>query len=182
VSELNEWDSFYVIVGSAAGALIGLQFVVMTLVAERPMQRTPDAAAAFATPTINHFCATLLLAVLLRAPWHGIGIPAALWGLLGLIGVLYTAIVARRMNALGTYRPAFEDWLFHTLLPFAAYALLAASYFAVPTYPREVLFCVGAATLLLLFSSIHNAWDAVTYHIFVKSRLASGESQRDRET
>jgi len=28
--ELAEWDSFYVIVGSAAGALIGLQFVVMT--------------------------------------------------------------------------------------------------------------------------------------------------------
>ncbi len=28
---LTEWENFYVIVGSAAGALIGLQFVVMTL-------------------------------------------------------------------------------------------------------------------------------------------------------
>ena len=36
MSELSEWDSFYVIVGGAAGALIGLQFVVMTLIAERP--------------------------------------------------------------------------------------------------------------------------------------------------
>jgi len=27
---LKEWESFYVIVGSSAGALIGLQFVVMT--------------------------------------------------------------------------------------------------------------------------------------------------------
>jgi hypothetical protein len=182
MSELNEWDSSYVIVGSAAGALIGLQFVVMTLVADRPVQRAPDAADAFATPTINHFCATLLLAVLLRAPWHGIDIPAALWGLLGLIGVLYTAIVARRMNALGTYRPAFEDWLFHTLLPFAAYALLAVSYFAVPAHTREVLFGVGAATLLLLFSSIHNAWDAVTYHVFVNLRVSSAKSHRDLET
>ena len=26
-SQLAQWDSFYVIVGSAAGALIGLQFV-----------------------------------------------------------------------------------------------------------------------------------------------------------
>jgi hypothetical protein len=33
MSELTEWDSFHVIVGSAAGALIGLQFVVMTLIA-----------------------------------------------------------------------------------------------------------------------------------------------------
>ena len=35
----EEWESFYVIVGAAAGALIGLQFVVMTLLAERPTAR-----------------------------------------------------------------------------------------------------------------------------------------------
>ena len=54
--ELIEWDSFYVIVGSAAGALIGLQFVVMTLIAERPqLHAAEDASAAFATPTVVHF-------------------------------------------------------------------------------------------------------------------------------
>jgi len=47
--ELAGWDSFYVIIGSAAGALIGLQFVVMTLIADRPP--SPAAGAAFATPT-----------------------------------------------------------------------------------------------------------------------------------
>ncbi len=30
MADLNAWDSFYVVIGSAAGALIGLQFVVMT--------------------------------------------------------------------------------------------------------------------------------------------------------
>ena len=29
--------------------------------------------------------------------------------------------------------------------------------------PTPALFVIGAATLLLLFSSIHNAWDTVTY-------------------
>src|SRR6266568_2868587 len=43
MSELAEWDSFYVIVGSAAGALIGLQFVVMALIAERPQIPSPEA-------------------------------------------------------------------------------------------------------------------------------------------
>ena len=33
-SPLSKWESFYVIVGSSAGALTGLQFVVMALVAE----------------------------------------------------------------------------------------------------------------------------------------------------
>lgn len=33
----------------------------------------------------------------------------------------------------------------------------------------QSLFGVGAAVLLLLFIGIHNAWDAVTYHVFVKT-------------
>ena len=45
----HEWESFYVIVGAAAGALIGLQFVVMTLIAERPHLAAPEAGAAFVT-------------------------------------------------------------------------------------------------------------------------------------
>ena len=42
MSELIDWNSFYVIVGSSAGALIGLQFVVLTLIAERPRLGTAD--------------------------------------------------------------------------------------------------------------------------------------------
>jgi hypothetical protein len=58
MSELAKWDSSYVILGSAAGALIGLQFVVMTLIDDRPPLRVAEAGAAFATPTIVHFGAT----------------------------------------------------------------------------------------------------------------------------
>src|SRR5277367_5969511 len=74
---LSAWDSFYVIVGPSAGALIGLQFVVMTLIAERPPVQAAEASAAFATPTIVHFSLVLLLSALLRAPWDTIA-PAAL--------------------------------------------------------------------------------------------------------
>ncbi len=81
MSEFAEWDSFYVIVGSAAGALIGLQFVVLTLIAERPPLRAADAGAAFATPTIVHFGTALLLSAVLRAPWQAVAPVAALWGL-----------------------------------------------------------------------------------------------------
>jgi hypothetical protein len=68
------------------------------------------------------------------------------------------------------YRPVFEDWLFHVLLPLAAYSMLAGSAFAAYSHTRPALFLVGAAALLLLFVGIHNAWDAVTYHVFVRSR------------
>jgi uncharacterized membrane protein len=172
MSELTGWDSFYVIVGSAAGALIGLQFVVMTLIAERPPLRAAEAGAAFATPTIVHFGTVLLLSALLRVPWQSIILAAALWGLIGLGGVAYAVVVARRMRRQTVYRPEFEDWLFHALLPLAAYAMLVLSAFAARSYTREALFGVGAAALLLLFVGIHNAWDSVVYHVFVKKRNA----------
>ena len=39
MTALVGWENFYVIVGSSAGALIGLQFVVITLIADMPIAR-----------------------------------------------------------------------------------------------------------------------------------------------
>lgn len=165
---LADWDSFCVIVGSSAGALIGLQFVVLALIAERPRQPAADAGAAFATPTIVHFGAVLFVCALLRAPWQGIAPVAALWGLGGLAGVVYAIVVARRMGRQTAYRPELEDWLFHALLPLAAYSTLGLSALTAAAHARQSLFGVGAAMLLLLLVGIHNAWDAVAYHVFVE--------------
>jgi hypothetical protein len=169
MTPLAGWQNFYVIVGSSAGALIGLQFVVMALIATLP--RGPNAAqagAAFATPNIVHFGTVLLLSAALCAPWRAIGGAAIFCGLLGLAGLAYAIVVTRRMRVQTAYQPEFEDWLFHALLPFAAHATLAGSAFAARSHAREALFGVAAAALLLLFTGIHNAWDAVTYHVFVK--------------
>jgi hypothetical protein len=48
-SMLSSWESFYVIVGSSGGALIGLQFVVITLIADRAQSSTLGALSAFGT-------------------------------------------------------------------------------------------------------------------------------------
>jgi hypothetical protein len=170
MAEFAKWDSFYVIVGSASGAIIGLQFVVMTLIAQRPIIGVPEAGAAFATPTIVHFSAVLFLSALLRAPWQAVTVAAALWGLTGISGAAYSGIVVRRMRKQSVYKPEFEDWLFHVVLSLAAYAILALSPFAARFHTRAVLFAVGAAALLLLFAGIHNAWDGVAYHVFVTMR------------
>jgi hypothetical protein len=170
VSELSEWDSFYVIVGSAAGALVGLQFVVMTLIAEKPPVRAPEVGAAFATPTVVHFSSVLLLSAVLRAPWKAIAPVAVLWGLLGLTGAAYSFLVAWRVRRQTYYRPVLEDWSFHVLLPFIAYLALALCALAAPFHERGALFGVGAMALLLLFIGIHNAWDTVAYYVFVQMK------------
>jgi hypothetical protein len=164
---LVDWDSFYVIVGSSAGALIGLQFVVMTLVAANPPKGVSEGSAAFSTPTVVHFSAVLLLSALVRIPWETVGSAAVAWGVLGLCGLIYALSITRRMHTQSVYQPVFEDWLFHALLPIAAYAVLGVSALAAVSSTRDALFGIGTAALLLLFTGIHNAWDAVAYHVIV---------------
>lgn len=178
--ELKDWDSFCVIAGSAAGALIGLQFVVMTLVANRPERPSTDAGAAFATPTIVHFCAVLFLAAILRAPWKTVLPAAIIWGIAGFCGIAYIVIVIRRMRRAQTiYKPESDDWLFYVMLPLAAYAALAGSAFAAPAYAHESLFAVAASMLLLLFTGIRNAWDNVAYHVFARERDSEEDKSKE---
>ncbi|HVO67868.1 MAG TPA: hypothetical protein VMT12_15430 [Syntrophales bacterium] len=167
MSELAKWGTFYAIVGSAAGALIGLQFVVVTLVAERPSLRTAMAGASFATPNIVHFGTVLLLSVLLHVPWQTIIIAAVLWGVTGFSGAVYMVIVARRLRVQTVYQMEFEDWLFLVMMPLAAHTILILSALAVSSHVYEALLGVAGATLLLLFIGIHNAWDSIAYHVFV---------------
>lgn len=176
---LTGWENFYVIVGSSAGALIGLQFVVITLIAEVPTVRDVErASGAFATPTIVHFGTVLMLAAVISTPWKTIAAAAVLWGVLGLAGLIYVLIVARRMRVQTAYSPQFEDRLFHLLLPLVAYATLVGSAYEARSNVGGALFGVGAAALLLLFVGIHNAWDAITYHVFVSRRGQREGEQR----
>ena len=161
-----EWDSFYLIVGGAAGALIGLQFVVLTLLAAREHRTESIAGHAFATPTVLHFCVALLIAALLRAPWHSVTAPSIVWGAIGALGVIYSGIVMKRMTTQHTYKPEFVDWLTYLILPVAGYAGLLVAAFTRASYIRNSLFGVGASILLLLFVGIYNAWDTVTFNIF----------------
>jgi hypothetical protein len=87
MAELDGWDNFYVMGGIAVGALIGLQFVVLTLLAERPPTEAAEVGAAFLTPTIVHFGVTLLLSAFLLAPWQTMSILAALLGIIDFSGV-----------------------------------------------------------------------------------------------
>lgn len=177
--ELAKWDNFYVIVGSAAGALIGLQFVVLTLVAQRPSRNIAEGGAAFGSPTTVHFSSVLFLSALLQAPWESIFTVAVVWGALGFVGVAYSLIVIRRVRGQSAYKPVFEDWLFHCVTPLIGYAALAISAFEARLQTRQALFCVSAATLLLLFTGIHNAWDSVSYHVVAR---AAKIAERKRES
>ena len=58
----------------------------------------------------------------------------------------------------------------NVVLPVAAYVVLTLSAIAALSHANKALFGIGAAALLLLFTGIQNAWDAVFYHIFFSKR------------
>jgi hypothetical protein len=160
---LLAWENFYIIVGSSAGALTGLQFVVMALVADSPTRTDTTTIDTFGTPTVVHFCAVLLVSAILSAPWQALSHAAAAIGICGAAGVVYSLIVVRRARRVTAYKPEMEDWIFHCVLPLVAYVTLLVSAITLTSQQVPALFGVALFTLLLLFVGIHNAWDTVTY-------------------
>jgi len=161
-SPLAAWETFFFLVGSSGAALTGLQFVVIALIADSKRRATTTEIEAFGTPNILHFCAVLLVSAILSAPWQGLSRVALALGACGVGGVVYGIIVLRRARRT-RYRPVFEDWLWHSVLPLIAYTMLLIGSIALTSRPRQVLFVIGTSALLLLFVGIHNAWDTVTY-------------------
>jgi len=167
VAPFDAWENFYIIVGSSAGALTGLQFVTIALIAESGLAKGQGEVNAFGTPTVVHFCAVLLLGAVVSAPWPRPSEAGLLLALMGIAGLIYVAIVIRRARRQTGYSPVFEDWLWHAILPCLAYTGFAGGGITLTTHPVPALFTLGAAALVLLFDGIHNAWDTVLYIVTV---------------
>jgi hypothetical protein len=179
---LEAWTNFYVIVGSSAGALTGLQFVVVALVADTHNNRAfARTASAFATPTVVHFSIVLVLSGIFAAPWRSIGGPMVLIGSAGAGGFIYTTLVAMRAAHVSEYRPVAEDWIFHVLLPAFAYATMTIAAITSRAHAGGALFAVAGSALLLLIIGIHNAWDTVTFIVAKETEPQEPQSRRERE-
>jgi hypothetical protein len=172
MSFLSTWQNFYVITGSAAATLTGLMFVVISLIVGSRARVSPgsEGIATFSTPTVVHFCIALLVAAILNAPWPALWPAGLLLGLTGLGGVTYVVIVVRRTRRQTGYQLVLEDWLWYTAFPLISYAALVVAAIVLPGNPAPALFGIGAATLLLLFTGIHNAWDTVIYVAIERSQ------------
>jgi hypothetical protein len=178
LSLLAPWDNFYVIVGSAAAALTGLQFVVIVLGADVGIG-SEGANRAFGTPTIVHFCAVLLFSAMLSAPWPSVRSAAWALGACALAGFVYTVGVFGHLRRQKDYVPVLEDWVWHTALPLVGYGSLVGVTIGLLVDPGPSLFVAGAASLLLLFVGIHNAWDAVTYVALRRRKKPEGAGAED---
>jgi hypothetical protein len=163
MTPLGAWESYYIIVGTSAGVLTGLTFVVVTLAAQLRIRGAGQGITAYNTPTIVHFGVVLFVCALLSVPWPDLTPPAPILGICGLMGMFYILVVMRRLRRFDAYAPVLEDWLTHVVVPLLAYLALVVGAALLPGDPEPALFVIAGVMLLLVFDGIHNAWDAVTY-------------------
>jgi hypothetical protein len=173
-----DWQNFYVITGSSAGALTGLQFVVMTLITQSRAAGDAASIRAFGTPTVVHFCTALLISALMVVPWPSLAHFSICLGLCGAGGVIYSIAVFRHAHE-AAYTPDFADWMWFTVMPFIAHMALGTAAIVLWWNRTGALFILAADTLLFLLLGVHNAWDTVTY---IAARHTRNRRQRESET
>ena len=166
---LSGWESFYVVLGTSAAALTGLQFVVITLATDQRTSTTTgtnsSTIGAFASPTIVHFCFALLVSATLSAPWPTLFGAAVILTIGGVAGMAYAALVVWRATHQTGYKMVTEDWTWHVVFPVVAYVAMFVAAMMLRRTPMVSLFVIAGTALLLLYIGIHNAWDTTTYFV-----------------
>jgi hypothetical protein len=158
------WENYYLMVGSSAGALIGLMFVVVTLTAGRDRAEVEHGKHLYTSPIVWHLAVILALSGAAAVP----GISPKIFGYLTLglavlgfgWGIRSAVGIARRPGAPDA---AGFDIFWYGLAPTIVYIGLGTAGFALLLGKAWATTGVAAGLMALLLVSIHAEWDLVTF-------------------
>ncbi len=165
-SAFRDWDSFYVIIGSAAAALIGLLFIVVTLTASFDRKRVMQAIDIYTTPVAVHFALILTICAIAMVPRLPHFAAAALIGLCAVVGfssAVRSCIGIREGIPGGDESPHWSDFWLYGVVPAFLYLCLVGAAIGLLMRAAWAPLTTAAAVLTLLLAAIRNAWDLVTF-------------------
>jgi hypothetical protein len=158
------WSDYFLLIGSAAAALIGLLFIVATLSVGRELEWVERGQKLYLTPIVFHLGGILLLSGLGMAPIVTPLLFGAGSGIVALIGLVSCVRIGWGMYKLPVAPTKIYDLWWYGIIPAATYALLIAAAALLALRPGEpTLTAVAALLMAQLLVSIHSAWDLVTY-------------------
>ncbi len=156
------WENFYLLVGSAAGALVGIMFIVITLTAGYESKRKDIGSRVYNTPIVFHFSVILSVSIISAVPELPTRLTTALLIISAAFGLAYSLTTTIRMiSADWQPLPDLSDKLFYGVLPSLVYLILGVASL-LPTAPFA-LDIIGASMVAMLLIGIRNAWDLATY-------------------
>ncbi len=154
---IKSWETFYLLVGTAAVTLIGLLFVAITMNMDAFRRRSNTDLQLFSVLTFNSFFYVLVLAILFVIPGQsplGLGVLSLVLGGVGFFNTARQYLRARRLHRSGT-DPNLA-WRF--VGPLVCLLLLAIISIAIMLGSTAVLYGLVAVTVFLLGSASQNAW------------------------
>jgi hypothetical protein len=154
---LEHWGEFYLLVGTAAAALVALLFVAASIGAGILTRSAHGPTRTYMSPIAFHFTSALFVSAIALVPTHTRLSLGALIALNAVAGVVYAAFVLRRM--LSDNIADLADKVCYGAIPLCAYVVgLVAAYLICDGSVHGPEF-LAATTLLLLMVNIRNAWD-----------------------
>lgn len=158
------WENFFYLIGSAAGALIGIMFIVITLTAGHEPRRVSRGAPVYVTPIVFHFAVVLVVSAISEVSGLSLAAVTVLLGASAIAGLAYSVTTTIRLCRKGWEDPipGWSDKCFYGFLPTTIYLALMGAAGAVWMGQRRAPFIVGAIVLGLLLLGIRNAWDLAT--------------------
>jgi hypothetical protein len=159
------WDSFYLLIGGAAGALIGLLFVVVTLTGNIGREQAMRGATIYMTPTVSHFAMVLVTSALTAVPHLPRGAAASMVAALGLLGFVYAGRTSWMLHTrrVTPETPHWTDFWCYGAVPAGLYLAMIAAAWTLEAGKTWAADAVAAVAIGLLLIGIRNAWDLVTW-------------------
>ncbi|MEI9964993.1 MAG: hypothetical protein WDM92_10060 [Caulobacteraceae bacterium] len=160
----ENWENFYLLIGSAAAALIGLLFVVATLTTGIDRSQAARGASVYMTPTVFHFGVVLTVSAVAMTPKLSTTIEGAIIALAAAAGLAQAVYVAASLTSRKVLPdpPHWSDLWLYAVAPGAVYLGVVAAAVFIWTGHLHAAYAVAAATMVLLLVAIRNAWDLVT--------------------
>ena len=160
----EHWGEFYLLAGSAAAVLIGLIFVVITLMQDRSRSSVLAGSRLYMGPIVLHMSFILALSGAALAPDVTAGQFAAIAGAVTLWGLtrgVMSIVGIRRLR--GADQPHWTDLWFYGVIPSLIYLLLGAVAWAVWSGAGWAQQGVAVVAVALILLSVRNEWDLVTW-------------------
>ncbi|HSV02009.1 MAG TPA: hypothetical protein VLI41_02290 [Phenylobacterium sp.] len=174
----DHWDSFYLLVGGAAGALIGLLFIVATLNKGLDADSALRGASVYMTPIVVHLGLVLTISGLAAAPGLTRQADGLVLALATVVGVISAGRVILHLAVTRLLRAAhWTDVWCYGALPLGAYLALGASTAAIWLRPDWAARGVAVSLLAVLLIAIRNAWDLVTWISAKAPAAPAGETR-----
>lgn len=159
----ENWDSFFLLIGGAAGGLIGLLFIVVTLMQGGDSGLRLKSASVYMTPTVAHLAMVLTLSALATAPRLSPTTAGVVFGACALTCLVFTGRASLMLITSAVKATHWSDLWGYGLAPLATSLGLAVSAASVWFAPEWAARGIAASVIAMLLIAIRNAWDLVTW-------------------